>query len=102
MDQKDELSMDELISSIDEPVKAYHPAPPDEAETVSGDTIRLDKICKAVAETEDNSLENTAVFAAVEEEDLGVEEEPVGLTEEDPVEPFSEEWEPEYDEPMGD
>ena len=102
MDQKDELSMDELISSIDEPVKAYHPAPPEEAETVSGDTIRLDKICKAVAETEDNSLENTAVFAAVEEEDLGVEEEPVGLTEEDPVEPFSEEWEPEYDEPMGD
>lgn len=94
MDQLDEINMD-LISQDDDPT-----AP--EMEEVSGDTIRLDQIRKAVAENEENSLGDTAVFAPIEEE---TEEEPAHEPEppaEEPVEPFSEEWEPEYDEPMGD
>lgn len=101
MDQKEEMNLDELISFADELVKDHHPAPPEEPEQVSGDTIRLDQIRKAVAEASDNSLENTAVFTPVDEPEDEPEPQPV-VEEEEPVEPFSEEWEPEYDEPMGD
>lgn len=71
-----------------------------EPEEVSGDTIRLDKIRKAVSDTVNQSLDETAVFSpiAVEEEFDQTPPAPV----EEPVEPFSEEWEPEYEEPMGD
>jgi hypothetical protein len=104
MDQKDELNVDEILSSVDELVKNYHPAEPSEPEqdTVTGDTIRLDQIRKAVSETAENSLEHTAVFAPVEDGDDEPEPQPAASAEEEPVEPFSEEWEPEYDEPMGD
>jgi hypothetical protein len=79
------------------------PEQAEEAEEVSGDTIRLDKIRKAVSEVVPEAMEQTAVFAPV-----AVAEEPemeLPMTEsvpEEPVEPFSEEWEPEYEEPMGD
>ena len=79
------------------------PEQTEEAEEVSGDTIRLDKIRKAVSEVVPEAMEQTAVFAPV-----AVAEEPemeLSMTEpvpEEPVEPFSEEWEPEYEEPMGD
>lgn len=106
MDQNDKMNVDELINSLDELVKDYHPAPPEkpepEPEEVSGDTIRLDQIRKAVSEVAEDSLEHTAVFAAVGE---AVYEETISAEPEEPeedVEPFSEEWEPEYDEPMGD
>ena len=74
---------------------------PEPAE-VTGDTIRLDQIRKAVAETAEDSLEHTAVFSPVGEE---IYESPAVPSPTEPVEeiePFSEEWEPEYDEPMGD
>jgi hypothetical protein len=108
MDQNDEMNVDEIISSLDELVKDYHPAPPEEPEPnpeeVSGDTIRLDQICKAVSEVADDSLEHTAVFTAVSE-DVHDAPAPVAVapaaTDEE-VEPFSEEWEPEYEDPMGD
>ena len=121
MDQNEEMNVDEVLTSVEELIRDYHPAPPGEPEPecVSGDTIRLDQIRKAVAETAERSLEETAVFAAVDTEEhsledtavfaavgtmedaLEVEPQPVAVVEE-PVEPFSEEWEPEYDEPMGD
>ena len=106
MDQNEEMNVDEVLSSLEELVKDYHPAPPGETEDVSGDTIRLDQIRKAVAETADDSLEHTAVFGPVGDLQIEAETEPEPVpqpvAEEEPVEPFSEEWEPDYDEPLGD
>ena len=83
-----------------EPVPAAEIQPDDQE--VSGDTIRLDQIRKAVSEVAEDSLEHTAVFAAVGEESYEPPAPVVPAEPEDTVEPFSEEWEPEYDEPMGD
>ena len=72
-------------------------------EDVTGDTIRLDKIRKAVADTASRSLDETAVFTPVQvEEDAEAPAEEPEQAQEQEVEPFSEEWEPEYEEPMGD
>ncbi len=65
-------------------------APP----AVTGDTIRLDEISKAVSAS---SASAAPVEEPTEEPPAKEEEEP----EEEPVEPFSENWEPQYDEPMG-
>lgn len=75
-----------------------------QSEEVSGDTIRLDQIRKAVAESTEGSLEDTAVFAPIGEEIYEPSPAPTPVPQEIPeeIEPFSEEWEPEYDEPMGD
>lgn len=112
MDQKDNLDFDfedimrEFGSHPEEPAPAPAPVaiaqPVEEVEDeVSGDTIRLDKIRKAVADSDAAKLTETAVFQPVriedEPEELPAEPEP-----EPEVEPFSEEWEPEYEEPMGD
>ena len=105
MDQKDNLEFDiedimrEFGGHPDEsaPVAVAQPVQEDE---VTGDTIRLDKIRKAVSETDAAKLTDTAVFQPVRIEDEPEEE---LLPEPEPeVEPFSEEWEPEYEEPMGD
>lgn len=90
------------------PVEAPEPASEPAAELaeppqaeVTGDTIRLDQIRKAVSEPAEQPLGDTAVFSPVHiEEDA--EETPPAPVSEEPVEPFSEEWEPEYEEPMGD
>ena len=78
MDQRDEMNVDELISSVDELVKDYHPAETaePEPEIVSGDTIRLDQIRKAVSETAESSMEHTAVFTPVEDEEFEPQTEP--------------------------
>ncbi len=66
---------------------------PQAEEPVSGDTIRLDKIQEAVTSAPE------IPYDPVEEEELPpVPPQPQKET----VEPFSEEWEPEYDAPMGD
>ena len=85
-----------------EPTPEPEPDPDPDADAVTGDTIRLDQIRKAVADAGENSLENTAVFTPIGEEiyDSPAASAPAEPVEE--VEPFSEEWEPEYDEPMGD
>lgn len=91
-----------------EPVQAPEPEPEPEPEPVaeeqevSGDTIRLDQIRKAVSEVTDDSMDHTAVFEPVGDEVIEVPEPTIQAEPEDEVEPFSEEWEPEYDEPMGD
>lgn len=123
MAQNDDLNLEELMASFDELTKGYddslfravfqkpvEPVPletPDEPEAeqeeVGGDTIRLDQIRKAMMENQESSLDDTAVFAPIAEADYELEPPAVPQEEpEEPVEPFSEEWEPEYEEPMGD
>ncbi|MBE6976945.1 MAG: hypothetical protein E7439_07155 [Ruminococcaceae bacterium] len=64
------------------------------------DTVRLDQITKAVRKQE-SALEQTVAFtpvgeaAQIQESQTVVEEEPA------PAEPYSNEWEPEYEQPMG-
>ncbi|MBQ7416238.1 MAG: hypothetical protein IJW14_04280 [Oscillospiraceae bacterium] len=114
MDQNDnlEFELEDIMREFgDSPVAVAQPEsePESEAEPeteaveeVSGDTIRLDQIRKAVSDAAGGSVEDTAVFTPVHIEE---EEEPLPVAEETPgesVEPFSEEWEPEYEEPMGD
>lgn len=92
-----------------EPEPVVEPAPETESKAdtqgdgVTGDTIRLDQIRQAVASAPTREFENTAVYQPVhvdeEEEETPV---PMDATQRIEVEPFSEEWEPEYEEPMGD
>ena len=84
------------------PVKEPRPEAEPVGEDVSGDTIRLDSIQKAVSAGESRDVDATAVFKPVHIEEEPEEEQPPVPSAEETVEPFSEEWEPEYDEPMGD
>ncbi len=79
--------------SVDEPPRQTQE---DTAEAVSGDTIRLDKIQAAVT----SPASETSRYQPVEEEEDAPYLPPV--PEKEAVEPFSENWEPEYDAPMGD
>ena len=103
MDRNDdlELSLDDILREFSDSPEAPAPSEPEqpEQEDLGGDTIRLDKIQKAVADTP-ISAEATAAFAAIGEPEEG-EELPAQPSEPE-VEPFSEEWEPDYEEPMGD
>lgn len=75
----------------EEPVSQEVPAGPvEEPETVTGDTIRLDQIVKAVKEKP--AMDATQRYQPVDEEDIPAEE---------AKEPFSEGWEPEFEQPMG-
>ncbi len=69
-------------------------------EDVTGDTIRLDQIQKAVAASTSVS-QDTAIFCPIGEED-GLEEPPVQAMQEPETDPYSQAWEPEYEDPMGD
>ena len=85
-----------------EPVPVPAPITEPVDEEVTGDTIRLDKIQKAVSDTAPKEISDTAVFKPVHIEEEPEEDMPPAPPEEPEVEPFSEEWEPEYEEPMGD
>ncbi len=90
-----ELSLEDIMKEFGgEPELPEQEAPElAEQETpVSSDTIRLDRIQKAVVAPVDDSYQ-----PADEEEVIAT---PV-IPEKKAVEPFSEEWEPEYDAPMG-
>lgn len=106
MDQKDNLELDfeEIMREFgSEPAPApVAVAQPVQEDEVTGDTIRLDKIRKAVSDSAAEKMKETAVFQPVHIEDEPEEEAPPAPVEEEIVEPFSEEWEPEYEEPMGD
>jgi hypothetical protein len=78
------------------------PQEPPQAQEVAGDTIRLDQIQKAVSESAEKALGDTAVFTPIHIEEEEGDELPPQPVVQNPVEPFSEEWEPEYEEPMGD
>ena len=69
--------------------------PKEPAAAVGGDTVRLDAgaVATAAAQAAQGQLGDTAVFAPVTE--AQVQEAKTG------AEPFSQEWEPRYEEPMG-
>lgn len=93
LDKELDLDLDEIMQEF----SGIEPAP---KEPVPSDTIRLDQIREAVAAAAPAPRSETAVFAPVRIEEEPEEEElPPPAPE---VEPFSEEWEPEYDAPMGD
>ena len=109
MGRSDDLdfSLEDILQEFgDEPkeeVRTWKPAEPTPVEPEMGDTIRLDKIQQAVAEAGAASMEDTSVFGPIEAPDDPEEDEnPIPAEPEPQVEPFSEEWEPDYDEPMGD
>lgn len=82
------------------------------------DTVRLDSVVKAVREQEDSleqtarftpvggsaepSMEQTARFTPVGGDAELLEEPPVTIAPEDRVEPYSEAWEPDYEQPIND
>ncbi len=104
-----EFNLDDIMREFsDQPQEPILPTPPEPIQPepvpeVTGDTIRLDQVRKAVAEATTADLGDTAEFTPIridtpEAEPEPVEEPTVAF---EPVEPFSEDWEPEYEEPMG-
>lgn len=65
------------------------------------DTVRLDVVVKAVR-MQDENLEQTTRFTPVGGDAELPEEPPVTIAPEERVEPYSEEWEPDYEEPIND
>ena len=77
------------------------PVPPKAASELPRDTVRLDEITKAVKRQEEQGLEQTIAFTPVGGE-AEPEIAPVHPVREQPrVEPYSETWEPEYEQPIG-
>ena len=68
-------------------------------QAAAGDTVRLNDITKQVKQL-DAASQETVRFAPVGQEDEEVP--PVMPVQEEKVEPFSEEWEPEYEQPIAD
>lgn len=66
------------------------------------DTVRLDEIKKAVSQQEQaKDLEQTVAFVPVGQEEEEIAPAPEAELPQETVEPYSEEWEPEYEQPMG-
>lgn len=100
MDQleKQEFDLDDILREFGgqkPPAEQTAPqeAQPEEADSVEQDTIRLDQIQKAVATAQTQS--DTVVFEPIEEAQEDVQTQAIPETE-----PFSEDWEPEYEEPV--
>lgn len=77
------------------------PEAPRQTAAIPEDTVRLDEITKAVKELEEPVSEETIRFTPVHGEEPVEEEPPVMPVHEEKVEPFSEAWEPEYEQPIG-
>ncbi len=95
-------SKDQPQQPVEEDVRLWDGTIPDTPlpQLPAEDTVRLDEITKAVKQATAASQE-TLRFAPVEEEQQ--EEEPFVMpVQEEKVEPFSEEWEPEYEQPIRD
>lgn len=75
------------------------PRPETETQELS-DTVRLDDITAMVRSVEQSGLDETVRFTALEDEDVTVYEPPM-IHREEQAEPFSEDWEPEYEQPIG-
>lgn len=102
-----EFSPEEEVLLDQEDIQLWDGDTPDQPRyesPVASDTVRLDQITKAVRQQE--GLEETTRFVleeAEEPEEMEEPEDPMIITAEEPeVEPYSEEWEPEYEQPMGD
>lgn len=92
MEQEKELNLEEILQEFSD-----NPPPPEE---VTGDTIRLDQVRDAV-NAGGQDLGDTTEFEPIRVEE-SPEPEPEPPEQPPQVEPFSEGWEPEYDQPMGD
>lgn len=109
--QTGDFDLDEILKEFgatsedvnDEDVRIWDgllPEPHQEAQ-VPSDTVRLDEITQAVRQMEPPPVsEDTVRFTPV-----GAEEAPVyvppAVPQEEQVEPFSDKWEPEYEQPIG-
>lgn len=117
MDEKErntgEFSLEDILKEFGEgiPLDAEEditiwdgniPEPSEPAPAVSGDTVRLDEITRVVKKQEEEPVtEETVAFTPVGGEPEE-EEPPVVIGPEEPkVEPYSETWEPEYEQPIG-
>ena len=97
---QDEFDLEDILkefSDEDPETPAAQPLDEPDAPEVTQDTVRLDAIAGMAKKQETGDA--TVRFQPVgeEEEIPQIPEEPVQET----VEPFSEDWEPDYDEPMG-
>lgn len=112
----------DAVQQPEEDVRVWDGNVPEEAarQQSSGDTVRLDEITQAVKHMEQQTADATIRFAPVQTQsadadsaDATVRFAPVGGGEaeeqapvtvqppEEKVEPFSEKWEPEYEQPIG-
>lgn len=104
-DIMNDFSPDDL--SLEEIMKEFAPEVPQEASAVTGDTIRLDKLPDAPPNAPVST--DTLVFEAPQEPETPAQEppeepnppEPPAKAAEPEPAPFSADWEPEYEEPMG-
>lgn len=74
--------------------------PPVEA-AVEQDTVRLEEITRAVKKQSAQREDGTTIFTPVTAEEPEEELPPEPVPTEPEVEPFSEQWEPEYEQPIG-
>lgn len=109
--QKEEFSLEDILREFgitptqehnDDDVQIWDGTMPEQpAEpAVPSDTVRLDEIARAVRELEEAPVSDETVrFTPVG----GEEEEPAPVisAQEETVEPFSDQWEPEYEQPIG-
>ena len=89
---------DELPETPEEDVTVWEGSEPEAAADVSGDTVRLEDITKVVREQEVVNGDTVRFTPVGEEEELP----PVPPRPEETVEPYSEQWEPEYEQPISD
>ncbi len=101
----DELSLEEIMKEFGSgsPEPQLEPQPEPQAEPVSQDTVVLERV--AIPTPKADSVRDTKVFAPVADPEPEPEAEPEPIPQprqpESEAEPFSEDWEPEYEEPMG-
>ena len=92
--QTEEVPAEEPETVPEEVTVEETEAPAEEVTPVAGDTVRLDDVAQALKDAKPQEVHNAAPIE--EEEDSAQTEESAK------AEPFSEEWEPEYEQPMGD
>jgi len=102
------FDLDDILKEFQEPseqgeeedVRVWN-GDPKQPEAPLGDTLRLDDVAEAVREqTTPQTVGDTVRFAPIEEETVTVYTPPV-TPKEETAQPYSDQWEPEYEEPMG-
>ncbi len=96
---QEESDVPEAQETPEEDVRVWNGGKTDVNPSVPADTVRLDDVARLAREQTQSQTQTTVRFAPVEE-DVTVYNPPVS-PQPTKVEPFSEQWEPEYEEPMG-
>lgn len=106
MDHKEELDLESIVKefsedpTLDDILREFAPEEPEPpAQSPSGDTVRLDSVQSSVRRR--ISMDHTQPFRTQFSEEEIPDEPKVSAPKQPAVEPFSEDWEPEYEEPMG-